>query len=298
MTKEFTVDEALIGEPPAEAREPRQFVVVDLESNGLDFDKHTAVEVAWWNLNTGEQGCFVPVHDVSTVLANASIKALQINRYVDRLADAEQDVEGLQLLRLAEVLRGNTMVGSNPAFDSAMLRKLMPDRKPTWHYRLLDIGAYAAGVLALPPERGVPGLWETCQLLNVELREDVAHTAMGDVIATGECLVKLQSLARSHALCHFPQRIAFDDDETDAGHIIPGRTIEVPGPADADWAESLRPVGDATLDMQPVPPTTQCECCQGGIETFRPVDDKEPAWCGRNGCDHSYFDHETKGTGA
>lgn len=176
----------------------RDYVVVDVETNGLDYDLHVPVEVAWWNLSTGERGEFVPQHDVSEVLATASIEALQINRYVDRLAQAEQDPGRQGQHTLRHQLEGAILVGSNPRFDAAMLRKLFTAEP--WHYRLLDVGAYGAGVLGLDPTEGVPGLWRLCTLLDVSLPPEVAHTAWGDVTATGTVLQHLRRIANSRNL--------------------------------------------------------------------------------------------------
>ena len=188
-------------EPAPEEKPPRQTVVVDVETNGLDYNRHQAVEVAWWNLDTGERGCFVPRHDVSQVLANADIGALRMNRYVDRLADAEQDVEGLQLLTLVNQLRGNTMAGSNVRFDAHMVAKLWSAE--VWHHRLLELGPYAAGVLRRPVAEGVPGLFDVCKLLGVEQEGDV-HTAESGVTATGQCLLELRKIV---GYANTPQRV-------------------------------------------------------------------------------------------
>lgn len=172
--------------------DPRDIVVVDVETNGLDYDVHVPVEVAWWNMNTGARGSFVPRHDVSYVLATASIEALQINRYVDRLATAEQDTGGGKTAMMGQ-LRGATLAGSNPRFDAHMIRKLLPtETEDPWHYRLLDVGAYGAGVLRLAPYEGIPGLWELAQRLELtHLLETNAHEAWTDVTATGHVLLEL-----------------------------------------------------------------------------------------------------------
>lgn len=180
-----------------EVQAPRPYVVVDVETNGLDYDVHVPVEVAWWNLGSGERGVFVPQHDVSTVLAFASIEALQINRYVDRLAQAEQDPGCQGQHKLRHQLDGAILAGSNPRFDAAMLRKLYDGPEEPWHYRLLDVGAYGAGVLRLDPAEGIPGLWRLCELLDVTLTPEEAHTAWGDVTATGTVLQRLWGLARN-----------------------------------------------------------------------------------------------------
>ena len=167
----------------------RHIVVVDVETTGFDPVRQAVVEVAWWNLNTDERGEFVPIHDVHEVLQHADIKALQINRYVDRLADAKQDTDYVELNRLHDALRGNTLAGSNPRFDAAFLAPMFTAANrsnPTpWHHRLWDLSPYAAGVLGLAE---LPGLATVCERLGVALPD---HSAAADVTATGECLTRL-----------------------------------------------------------------------------------------------------------
>lgn len=183
----------------------RPIIVVDLETSGLNPKTHSAVEVAWWNLTTDERGCFIPPHDVSKVLAAAEIKALQINRYIDRIADQPQDVDHREAERLLTQFRGYkhfppeplpqaaTLLGANPRIDAEFLRRVLSvgGREP-WHYRLWDISAYAAGVLNLDY---VPGLWDICEALDIEHND---HTAEGDVTATGLCFKELRAMAQFH----------------------------------------------------------------------------------------------------
>lgn len=180
----------------------RQLVLVDVETNGLDHHVHVAVEVAWWNLSTGKRGQFIPVHDVQDVLATASIRALQMNRYIDRLANpGDQDQGGVHAHQLSIQLDGNTLVGVNPSFDAPFLMdmfRLYESRDqlcaPEWHYRLWDINSYAAGVLGLDE---LPGLEKLCTLLGVDAPPD--HTAAGDVTAAGVCFWELQKRAQYSA---------------------------------------------------------------------------------------------------
>ncbi|GJF06563.1 hypothetical protein [Pseudonocardia sp. D17] len=193
----------------------RQIVVVDIETNGLNFERHRAVEVAWWNLTTDARGRFIPPHSVSDVLAAAELQALRINRYIDRIAGHGQDVNGHELGRLHGQFLGydqddideggfpaeiaHTLAGSNPAFDAQFLAKLFaaadgPDTDPEpWHHRLWDLSAYAAGVLGLDE---LPGLARVCELLDVEGPD---HTAEGDVTATGRCFLQLQQIVAKRA---------------------------------------------------------------------------------------------------
>lgn len=173
----------------------REIIVVDCETTGLEVSRHTTVEVAWWHLGTGQRGRFVPPHRVSEVLSNANLQALRVNRYIDRLADTEQDHDGKAARELADVLHGNTLAGATPSFDERFLRAMYAsyeDRElcgaPRWHHRLLDLSAYAAGVLGLPPTE-LPGLSAVCELLSVT--NPAPHTAEGDTTATGNCFLRL-----------------------------------------------------------------------------------------------------------
>lgn len=175
----------------------RHLICVDTETNGLDRRKHQAVEVAWHNLATDETGCFIPRHDVGQVLAAAAddVKALQINRYLDRLAAARQD-DGTEVDRLWAQFTPQPgdgaacLMGSAPDFDAAMLHKLRPAWRVPWYHHLWDISVYAAGVLGLDE---LPRLRELAERLGVSPPD---HTAAGDVAATVACYRLLQAETR------------------------------------------------------------------------------------------------------
>lgn len=156
-----------------------------------------AIEVAWWNLATWGFGSFVPAHNVRAVRAFGSAEALVVSRYLERIADREQD-NGTAVAALHEQLRGATLAGANPAFDARFLRALFGryhttrDTPEPWHYRLLDVSAYAAGALGLPGGE-LPGLARVCELVDVDPPD---HTAAGDVQACGECLIRLGAVQR------------------------------------------------------------------------------------------------------
>lgn len=193
----------------------RDIIVVDVETNGLSYERHQAVEVAWWNLTTDQRGRFVPPHNVAQVLSAADIEALVVNRYVERLAREVQDYPGHELHRLHDQLLSydeddvdaeqgaaevrHTLAGSNPAFDAHFLAKLFAANDATdyepepWHHRLWDLSAYAAGVLGLDE---LPGLARVCELLGVDAPD---HTAEGDVTATGRCFLQLQQIVAKRA---------------------------------------------------------------------------------------------------
>lgn len=177
----------------------RDLIVVDTETTGLNEEFHWPIEIAAINVATGEYLYFVP--DLpSHALDHAEGMALKINRYFER------GVFKKRLSRpdtinyyneLWDMLRGNTLAGSNPKFDASMLIRgyvetVHGDSAPPWHHRLADLSAYAAGALGLQPTE-LPGLNVVCDVLGVE-NED-AHSALGDARATAECFRRLAEKA-------------------------------------------------------------------------------------------------------
>lgn len=124
---------------------PTELILVDVETNGIDFERHELVECAWRNYQTGEHGCFVPPHNVRDVLANAAVgpKALKVNGYIERELwhSACWDRDNKELLRLWEQFVGEEpedprdleewgplpkriFLSVNPAFDAHFVAKL------------------------------------------------------------------------------------------------------------------------------------------------------------------------------
>lgn len=168
----------------------RQFIVVDLETTSLDTATCSILEVAAFNEQTGETLRFVPYVE-SGELANAQPIALSINRYYERRL-FEEELSGadtrVELRKLSEMLRGNTLGGSNPRFDAAVLKRVIGE---VWHHRLADLSAYTAGALRLLPTE-MPGLEKCCELLGVVNANP--HSALGDVMATVECFQAIEDM--------------------------------------------------------------------------------------------------------
>lgn len=168
----------------------RDVIVVDTETTGLNPLRHDACEVGWVPLVGGRlSGWFVPPH--STKRADAT--ALEINRYVERITGSPLDLDYAQTGELHTALTGNTLAGSNPAFDALFLNKLFADAglpPSPWHHRLLDLSAYAAGVLGLPVSE-LEGLDKVARRLNLPVDDTAAHTAYGDALLTARCFVEL-----------------------------------------------------------------------------------------------------------
>lgn len=149
-------------------------VFVDIETTGLDVDRHQIVELAW-AVEDGPITVVSPRHD----LRNADPAALQVNDYRNRLETrARSSAE--QVSRFLLDVRGNTIVAANPAFDAGFLRAHFGGYAP-WHYRLRDIQVYADAILG--GWRRPPSLIQVRAAL-LELGHDIPppdHTAGGDV---------------------------------------------------------------------------------------------------------------------
>jgi DNA polymerase III epsilon subunit-like protein len=152
-------------------------VFVDVETTGLDPTTHHVVEVAW-AVEDGPIKAFVPWH----TLDGATPDALTINRYferdLDRMRSDDQPVGEADLLR---DLRGATLVGCNPAFDAAFLRKTLGVQ--LWKHRLIDVAACAMWQFGWDRPRGLADIARALRENGYDIPEP-DHTAAGDVSAT------------------------------------------------------------------------------------------------------------------
>lgn len=172
----------------------RHLIIVDTETSGLFPGIHVALEIAAINTHTGEELYIAPVVD-AVCWRMAQPEALAINRYFERrvFERTEMDQEHARALTLAAWLEGNTLGGSNPRFDLAMLQEFLGrhevDAEP--HHRLADLSAYAAGVLGLDPTEQ-PGLAEVARRCG--LGDPPDHTAMTDARVTWQCFKALKEI--------------------------------------------------------------------------------------------------------
>jgi DNA polymerase III subunit epsilon len=162
----------------------RHLIVVDLETTSLDTATCAVLEVCAINVETGEEQYFVPFVTI-TDLGEADAAAMQINRYYERGAweqrlDSADTVVAWKVI--ADMLRGNTLGGSNPRYDAAILARVLGGEP--WHYKLADLAAYAAPAMGLGPHE-LPGLDAVCEHFAVINSE--SHSALGDARATAHC---------------------------------------------------------------------------------------------------------------
>ena len=149
---------------------------IDTETTGLDPRIHQPYEVCIWREDWQAPNTFGLPH----TLEHADPAALVIGRYWDR--GCEYRVGDHTTARVvARHLRGVTLVGSNPAFDAAMLTRVIGT--PVWHHRTIDIGTVAMVKFGLDFPIGLREVFERL----VDRGHDIPgpdHTAEGDVRAT------------------------------------------------------------------------------------------------------------------
>lgn len=172
----------------------RKVFIVDVETTGLDPEKHVPIEVAVVGLDEDVEFSFFPFVQPDD-WANLDPVAMMVNRYFERGGFHGISHGTTNWAHVWNTLRGNTLAGSNPSFDARMLgvgylRALNgsqsggPSTLTPWHYRMPDIASYAAPALGLAPD-SLEGLAFVCDEL--EVVNDAPHTALGDARATAEC---------------------------------------------------------------------------------------------------------------
>ena len=162
-------------------------IFLDTETTGLDPKRHEIWEIAYAVDNGPIRSAIVP-HKFT----NPDPKALAMNGYLDRAVDANPD----QFFEsdLLDEITGATIVGANPAFDTAFLRARW--NEAPWHHRLWDVEAYAAGVLALDSLKGMAGIAQTLRDLGADVPQP-DHSAAADVAALRASFYALRTIAEA-----------------------------------------------------------------------------------------------------
>lgn len=149
-----------------------QLVYLDTETTGLSLELHDIWEVAY-AIDDSDIKSFVVTHSLET----ADPKALEVNGYFDRFPGGANAVPMADLW-LRAALTGRFLVGANVAFDAYRLERRWG--VAPWHYRMIDVEAYAMPVLGYDRPKGLNGITDDLRGLGYEIPEP-DHTAAGDV---------------------------------------------------------------------------------------------------------------------
>ena len=155
-----------------------RIVFVDVETTGLDVDRHHAWEIALI-VREPDKDDVEYTWQVVAPMATADPTALRINRYYERFVWGSAKGPRDLAVFVAKTLDGAHLAAANPAFDAAFLGKFLRDNGqcPAWHYRLICVESMAMTALGSP----VPlGLGKCAERLGLDVDESVAHTALGD----------------------------------------------------------------------------------------------------------------------
>lgn len=152
---------------------------IDTETTGLDARIHQPYEVCWWREDTSEPVTLQLPHS----LEYADPAALKIGGYHARGFTPHNYIEKANTARFKLVanLKGVTLVGSNPAFDAAMLTRFIGT--PVWHHRLINVAEGAMWIFNWDRPKGLADVAKQCRAEGYEIPEP-DHTAEGDVRTT------------------------------------------------------------------------------------------------------------------
>lgn len=160
---------------------------IDTETTGLDPRIHQPYEVCYWREDEKDpESAWLP-HS----LLHADQQALKIGGYFDRGFRPESDRNDYWVQKLAHRLHGVTLVGSNPAFDAAMLTRFIGTA--VWHHRLINVAEGAMWVFGWDRPRGLADVAAECRARGHDIPEP-DHTAEGDVRATRAAYEALRAI--------------------------------------------------------------------------------------------------------
>lgn len=125
-------------------------VFVDIETTGLDWDKHHAIEIAYQTQEMEKPEILIPWtyygnrhRGYRNIWHNADPVAMEINKFFERYPDGVDFSGNNAIDRMIGTMTDSTLVGANVRFDARFIEKFIG--KEVWHHRLFDIQAYAAG---------------------------------------------------------------------------------------------------------------------------------------------------------
>lgn len=205
---------------------------VDCESTGLDPRIHQPYEVSVWREDAEAPMTLNLPHS----LEYADQVALRIGGYHDR-GFTPYATDGMTERRLLiGALTGVTLVGSNPAFDAAMLTRFIG--APVWHHRMIDVAQAGMWTFGWDRPKGLADVADACRDRGYDIPAP-DHTAEGDVRATRAVYEALLDIRRPRAtIVNHPRRLCdpapVDQDSADAA---------------ADELQRLHSIGQTRRDL-------------------------------------------------
>lgn len=164
----------------------RDFVFVDTETTGLDPEKDLLVELSY-------------AVNIEPVVGPLFFGVEEVNDFIDELIGfTKRGIAGnistpAKFAKFSKDTQGHTMVAANPTFDAAFLKR---HGLFEFHYRMIDLSAFAMGILDLPE---MPGQHEVVnQLRNRGYGiPEADHTSRNDVLALQASFFALQDYRRT-----------------------------------------------------------------------------------------------------
>lgn len=163
---------------------------IDTETTGLDPNIHEAYEVCWWREDAPVPATITLPHSIES----ADDFALKVGKYHERgftpgrwSADRGGDVTSLAIC-----LKGVTLVGSNPSFDAAFLRRTLGETP--WHHRLINVAEGGMWTFGWDRPKGLADVAAECRERGFDI-PDPDHSAEGDVRATRAVYYALRTIA-------------------------------------------------------------------------------------------------------
>ena len=149
---------------------------IDTETTGLDARIHQPYEVCYWRDDRDAPRTLHLPHSLDC----ADGAALRVGGYFDRGFEPFPD-RGQTVRDLIEALHGVTLVGSNPAFDAAMLTRFIGTA--VWNHRLINVAEGAMWLFKWDRPKGLADVTAALRERGCEIPEP-DHTAEGDVRTT------------------------------------------------------------------------------------------------------------------
>jgi hypothetical protein len=160
---------------------------IDTETTGLDPRIHQPYEVCFWREDAEAPTTMWLPH----TLEFADAQALRIGGYFDRDQAPWRD-DGVAREHLIDMLRGVTLVGANPGFDAAMLRRFIGTE--VWHYRFINISDGAMWLFGWDRPRSLLDTAAAVRDAGYDI-PNPDHTAEGDVRTTRAVYESLLQIA-------------------------------------------------------------------------------------------------------